>query len=52
MDWLALEYQPALPEILLGTGICLVLLVDLFLPPKFRDAGLAAVTQVVWRSRG
>ena len=31
------EYAPALPEIILGLGICLVLLVDLYLPARLRD---------------
>jgi NADH-quinone oxidoreductase subunit N len=30
-------FSPALPEILLGLGICIVLLVDLYLPPRLRD---------------
>ena len=37
MNLIALEYAPALPEIVLGIGICVVLLVDLYLPDRYRD---------------
>jgi len=37
MPWFPIEYLPALPEITLGLGICVVLIADLFLPSKLRD---------------
>ncbi len=37
MSWIPIDYLPALPEITLGLGICIVLLADLFLPAKLRD---------------
>jgi len=37
MALLPIEYLPALPEIILGLGICIVLIADLFLPAKLRD---------------
>jgi NADH-quinone oxidoreductase subunit N len=37
MDLMFAEFAPALPEIVLALGICLVLLVDLFIPQRWRD---------------
>jgi NADH-quinone oxidoreductase subunit N len=37
MEFIPAEFAPALPEIVLGIGICAVLLVDLYLPARLRD---------------
>jgi NADH-quinone oxidoreductase subunit N len=34
---LSLDFAPALPEIVLATGICVLLLVDLWIPDRLRD---------------
>lgn len=37
MNFLSLEFAPALPEIVLAAGICVLLLVDLWVPDRLRD---------------
>lgn len=37
MPTISPDFAPAFPEIVLGLGICLVLLVDLYLPARLRD---------------
>jgi NADH-quinone oxidoreductase subunit N len=37
MDFLSLDFAPALPEIVLAIGICVLLLADLWIPDRLRD---------------
>jgi len=37
VNFLSLEFAPALPEIVLAAGICVLLLVDLWVPDRLRD---------------
>ena len=52
MDLLSLDFAPALPEIVLALGICLLLLVDLWIPQRLRDLSyllaLAILVATAW----
>ncbi|MEC9375090.1 MAG: NADH-quinone oxidoreductase subunit NuoN [Pseudomonadota bacterium] len=52
MEFIAPDFAPAMPEIVLSLGICLVLLADLFIPQKHRIAtlflALATLTLTAW----
>jgi NADH-quinone oxidoreductase subunit N len=52
MAFVAPDLAPALPEIVLGLGICVVLLADLFIPERARDVtytlALATLVATAW----
>ena len=52
MEFLAPDMNPAMAEIVLGVGICLVLIADLFIPDRWRDVtyllSMATLAVTAW----
>ena len=52
MGFVTPEFGPALPEITLAIGLCVVMLIDLFLPERLRSVtlllSLATLTVAAW----
>jgi len=52
MEFLAPDMTPAMAEIVLGVGICMVLLADLFIPDRWRDVtyllAMATLAVTAW----